>query len=148
MSMLHVPQSDIDRQYEFAGKIRDICSGKRYFIVTLGCQMNVRDSETLAGWLEKSGYLPSDTREEADIIIYNTCCVRENAENKALGNVIWLKEIKKDKPELIIAVCGCMMQGSCKECCPGKRPARGCQSPRAPGPCMKGGVLPSEEHCT
>ena len=110
MSMLHVPQSDIDRQYEFAGKIRDICSGKRYFIVTLGCQMNVRDSETLAGWLEKSGYLPSDTREEADIIIYNTCCVRENAENKALGNVIWLKEIKKDKPELIIAVCGCMMQ--------------------------------------
>ena len=51
-----------------------------------------------------------DVRERADLILYNTCCVRENAENKALGNVIWLKELKKEKPELMICVGGCMTQ--------------------------------------
>ncbi|MBR3502909.1 MAG: tRNA (N6-isopentenyl adenosine(37)-C2)-methylthiotransferase MiaB [Clostridia bacterium] len=81
-----------------------------YHIVTLGCQMNVHDSETIAGMLDEMGMTPVPTREEADLILYNTCCVRENAENKALGNVIWLKELKALKPSLIIGVGGCMMQ--------------------------------------
>ncbi|MBQ4089260.1 MAG: tRNA (N6-isopentenyl adenosine(37)-C2)-methylthiotransferase MiaB [Clostridia bacterium] len=81
-----------------------------YHIVTLGCQMNARDSETIAGMFEEMGMHSAATREEADLILYNTCCVRENAENKALGNVIWLKELKKDKPELLICVGGCMTQ--------------------------------------
>ncbi len=81
-----------------------------YFIVAMGCQMNVRDSETLAGMLEEMGFSRAGTREDADLILYLTCCVRENAENKALGNVIWLKELKKIKPELVICVGGCMMQ--------------------------------------
>ena len=106
-----VPSSEISRQLEIAGKVKSILpAGRKYHIVTLGCQMNVRDSESLAGLFELMGFSRADTREEADLILYNTCCVRENAENKALGNVIWLKELKKIKPHLIIAVGGCMMQ--------------------------------------
>ncbi len=106
-----VPASEISRQLEIADKVREILpAGRKYHIVTLGCQMNVRDSESLAGLFEKMGYSRAETREDADLILYNTCCVRENAENKALGNVIWLKELKKLKPHLIIAVSGCMMQ--------------------------------------
>lgn len=82
----------------------------KYYIVTLGCQMNAHDSETIAGMLDEMGMESAQTREEADLVLYNTCCVRENAENKALGNVIWLKELKAQKPSLIIAVGGCMMQ--------------------------------------
>ncbi len=84
----------------------------KYHIVTYGCQMNERDSESIAGMLEKMGMSPAQTREEADLVLFNTCCVRENAENKALGNVIWLKELKKDRPDLLICVGGCMTQES------------------------------------
>ena len=82
----------------------------KYNIVTLGCQMNVHDSEVMAGMLDEMGMTMCENREDADLIIYNTCCVRENAENKALGNVIWLKELKAVKPDLIIGVGGCMTQ--------------------------------------
>ncbi len=84
----------------------------RYHIVTYGCQMNERDSESIAGMLENMGMTPAPTRAEADLVLFNTCCVGENAENKALGNVIWLKELKKEKPELLICVGGCMTQES------------------------------------
>lgn len=84
--------------------------GKRYHIVTYGCQMNAHDSETIAGMLEKMGMTEAAAREDADFVLYNTCCVRENAERRALGNVGWLKELKKVKPELIVGVCGCMVQ--------------------------------------
>ncbi len=84
--------------------------GKRYHIVTYGCQMNAHDSETIAGMLEQMGMTEAAAREEADFVLYNTCCVRENAERRALGNVGWLKELKKVKPELIVGVCGCMVQ--------------------------------------
>ena len=108
---LRVPESEIEEQRAYMRKVRaQLPKGKKYHIVTLGCQMNVRDSETLAGMLTEMGFSAAETREEADLVLYNTCCVRENAENKALGNVIWLKELKKDKPDMIIAVCGCMMQ--------------------------------------
>ena len=110
MSDNHIPAEQIAAQYRYAERLKELGIHKTYHIVTMGCQMNVRDSETMAGWLDKCGFTKTDAREKADIIIYNTCCVRENAENKALGNVIWLKELKKDNPELIIGVCGCMMQ--------------------------------------
>ena len=110
MADLHVDPKEIDSMYDFARAVRNMGQVRRYCIVTLGCQMNVRDSQTMSGWLEIMGFQPTDDRLKADLIVYNTCCVRENAENKALGNVIWLKELKKDKPELIIGVCGCMMQ--------------------------------------
>lgn len=107
-----IPEDEIALQRQYMKTVRAFLTGerKKYHIVTLGCQMNVRDSETIAGMFAEMGLEKADAREDADIILYNTCCVRENAENKALGNVIWLKELKKEKPDLIIAVCGCMMQ--------------------------------------
>jgi tRNA-2-methylthio-N6-dimethylallyladenosine synthase len=82
----------------------------KYFIETWGCQMNEEDSEKLSGMLKSQGYARTDIKEEASIIIFNTCCVRENAEFKVYGNLGALKNLKKNKPGLIIAVCGCMMQ--------------------------------------
>ena len=79
-------------------------------IKTYGCQMNVHDSETLLGLLTAMGYGETAEETDADLVIYNTCCVRENAENKVYGNLGFLKHIKKDKPHLKIALCGCMMQ--------------------------------------
>ena len=81
-----------------------------YYIVTYGCQMNAHDSEKLAGMLEEMGMTPAPAREEADFVLHKTCCIRDNAERKALGNVTWLKEIKKERPGLLIGVCGCMVQ--------------------------------------
>ena len=82
----------------------------KYFIETWGCQMNEEDSEKLSGMLKSIGYSKSTDIKDADIIIFNTCCVRENAENKVFGNLGELKHLKKKNPELIVAVCGCMMQ--------------------------------------
>ena len=83
---------------------------KTYYIVTYGCQMNAHDSEKLAGMLQNMGMTPAADRREADFVLHNTCCIRDNAERKALGNVTWLKEIKKERPNLLIGVCGCMIQ--------------------------------------
>ena len=84
----------------------------KYFIVTYGCQMNVHESEKIAGILEDMGYLPCEKREDADIIVFNTCAIREGAEDRVLGNVGNLKKMKKKNKDLIIAVCGCMTQKS------------------------------------
>lgn len=81
-----------------------------YYIETWGCQMNEEDSEKLSGMLKNIGYVSTEVREEADIIIFNTCCVRENAELKVYGNLGALKKVKEERPDLIIALCGCMMQ--------------------------------------
>ena len=106
-----VPAGELEAQKDYMDKVARLDNRPgTYHIVTLGCQMNARDSETIAGMLEKMGMRAAPTREEADLVLYNTCCVRENAENKALGNVIWLKELKKDKPEMLICVGGCMTQ--------------------------------------
>ena len=106
-----VTPEEIARQQEF---IREIATmphrPKTYHIVTYGCQMNAHDSEKLAGMLDEMGMTPAPKREEADFVIFNTCCVRDNAERRALGNITWLKEVRKTRPELIIAVCGCMIQ--------------------------------------
>ena len=84
--------------------------GLKYCISTFGCQMNARDSEKIEGILDKIGYEKTEKEEDADFILYNTCCVRENAELKVFGKLGKLKSIKKKKPSLIIALCGCMMQ--------------------------------------
>lgn len=83
---------------------------KLFCISTFGCQMNEEDSEKLSGMLKRIGYERTENKEEASIIIFNTCCVRENAENKVYGNIGALKKRKKENPDLIIAICGCMMQ--------------------------------------
>ena len=82
----------------------------KYFIVTYGCQMNVHESEKIAAILEKLGYSCGETREEADIIVFNTCAIREGAEDRVFGNVGNLKKLKKRNKDLIIVLCGCMTQ--------------------------------------
>ncbi len=83
---------------------------KYYKIVTYGCQMNENDSEKLAGMLSSMGYRPIEDEEQADVIILNTCSVRENADVKVFGNLGHYKPLKKKNSNLILAVCGCMMQ--------------------------------------
>lgn len=83
---------------------------KKYRIITYGCQMNVHESEKIAGILHARGYSSCESENEADIIVFNTCCIRENAENHAYGNIGALKKLKKNNPRLIIAVGGCMTQ--------------------------------------
>ena len=106
-----VPKEEMERQARFAREVRLLPHRPQsYHVVTYGCQMNAHDSEKIAGMLEEMGMVPSARREDADFVIFNTCCVRENAERRALGNVTWLKEVRKQKPDMVIAVCGCMIQ--------------------------------------
>lgn len=81
-----------------------------YNIVTYGCQMNVHESEKIAGILEEMGYENTEDREKADIVVFNTCAIREGAENRAFGNIGALKQSKKQNKNKIIIVCGCMTQ--------------------------------------
>lgn len=81
-----------------------------YHTLTFGCQMNERDTEIIAGMCEEMGYTYVDAPEQADLIVINTCCVRESAENKTLGHIGNLKRLKEKKPELVLALCGCMVQ--------------------------------------
>ncbi|MEG1416468.1 MAG: tRNA (N6-isopentenyl adenosine(37)-C2)-methylthiotransferase MiaB [Clostridium sp.] len=97
------------RKSHSSDKVCNSCS-KLYFIETWGCQMNEEDSEKMAGMLEGMGYSKTDTRDAADVIIFNTCCVRENAELKVYGNLGELKHLKSKRPDIIIAIAGCMMQ--------------------------------------
>lgn len=83
---------------------------KYYHITTYGCQMNVHESEKIAGLLRELGYESCDNMENADIAVFNTCCIRENAENHAYGNIGMLKKLKANNPSLIIAVGGCLPQ--------------------------------------
>ena len=108
---MHVTEAEKERQHSLIREIRDLPHRPQtYHVVTYGCQMNAHDSEIIAGMLEEMGMTPAAVREEADFVIFNTCCVRDNAERRALGNVTWLKEVRKQKPGMIIAVCGCMVQ--------------------------------------
>ena len=97
---------------EYIEKVNVLLGTKKrtYFVETYGCQMNVRDSQTLAGMLERMGYTPAAAREDADAVIFNTCCVREGAEERLLGNLGVLKPLKQQRPDMLIMVCGCMMQ--------------------------------------
>jgi len=84
--------------------------GKHYLIRTHGCQMNEHDTEIMAGMLEELGYRPALAIEDADFVLYNTCAVRENAEDKVFGHIGTLKPMKAKNPNLIIGLCGCMAQ--------------------------------------
>jgi len=83
---------------------------KKYFIYTMGCQMNERDSETVAGLLEQEGYAQAESAEDAQVLVVNTCSVRENADNRFFGLLGRLKAFKDKNPETLVAVCGCMPQ--------------------------------------
>lgn len=108
----HVAHEEMERQKEFIQLVADRNDGKirKYCLNTFGCQMNEHDSEKLAGMLSNMGYIETDEINESDLIIYNTCCVREHAEQKVYGHLGSLKKLKEEKPELKIAICGCMMQ--------------------------------------
>lgn len=101
----------MELQKEFIDKIRKINEGKnlKYHILTMGCQLNENDSERLCGMIEEMGYSKASNIEEASLIVFNTCCVRENAEDKLFGKLGEVKRIK-EKNECIIAIGGCMMQ--------------------------------------
>ena len=89
---------------------QDVFDGKKYFIRTYGCQMNVHDSEEIKALLERVGYVETDVMEDADLILLNTCAIRENAHDKVFGFLGRCKQLKKEKKNLIIALCGCMAQ--------------------------------------
>lgn len=111
------PQEEPDRQYYYIAKAREYVQEKSrkkgrpltFCVNTFGCQMNARDSEKLIGILEQIGYVKKET-EDADFVIYNTCTVRENANNKVYGRLGYLHSQKKKNPDMMIGLCGCMMQ--------------------------------------
>ena len=83
---------------------------KKYLILTYGCQMNVHESEKLAGILEKNGYEACTNATEADVVVFNTCAIRENAHDKVFGFLGAVKHLKSKRPEVIAGLCGCMVQ--------------------------------------
>lgn len=83
---------------------------KKYTIITYGCQMNVHESEKIAGALEERGYVENADETTSDVVVFNTCCIRETAEQKAMGNIGALKQIKKKNKNMVIIVSGCMSQ--------------------------------------
>lgn len=110
-----VSDEELEVQRQFAHKVNELTS-KRYSskplacVVTYGCQQNVADSEHIKGMLEAMGYGFTEERTEAKLIIFNTCAVREHAEDRVFGNVGALKKYKLANPDVVIALCGCMMQ--------------------------------------
>ena len=114
-----IPVTEPQRQYYFMGKVKEIVDEKTrdlgrpltFHVTTFGCQMNARDSEKLRGILLKCGYTEKDD-EDADLVLYNTCTVRENADNKVFGRLGVLHGYKKKNKEMLIGLCGCMAQES------------------------------------
>ena len=96
--------------FENVNELSKLVQGHKYFIKTYGCQANVRDEETMRGMLEKIGYFAAENVENADVIIINTCAVRENAEDKVYGEIGNLKYLRKKNKNLVLAVCGCMVE--------------------------------------
>lgn len=118
---LSLPEQDLERRrnmsfsfnyegVEIPSVVKTFAKGKKYFIHTYGCQANYRDEEVMAGILENAGFTKADCEENANIIILNTCAVRENAEDKVYGAIGNLKAIKANRRDVIIAICGCMVQ--------------------------------------
>ncbi|MBR4014814.1 MAG: tRNA (N6-isopentenyl adenosine(37)-C2)-methylthiotransferase MiaB, partial [Anaerotignum sp.] len=112
-------ETELMRQLEYIRQIRqendafEAKTGqkKKFYSLAMGCQMNAHDSEKLEGMLTEMGYERTQEEKEADFVIYNTCCVRENAELKVYGKLGWLKHYKETQnPDALIALCGCMMQ--------------------------------------
>ena len=95
---------EIDKKYQNVG------NGKKYYIKTYGCQMNVHDSENIKALLEQMSFKETDNMEDADLILLNTCAIRENAHNKVFGFLGRVKHLKEQKPDIISGICGCMAQ--------------------------------------
>lgn len=109
------PKEKIEEQKEIAESVKELLLLRfgripLAFVHTYGCQGNVSDSERIKGMLSQMGFQMTEEITEADLILYNTCAIREHAEDRVFGNVGAVKKLKKEKPELIIALCGCMMQ--------------------------------------
>ncbi len=111
-------KGDFDKQKTYIDLVKKINEDKKKFIgkapvacvKTFGCQQNVADSEKIKGIASSMGYVINENIENADFVIYNTCAVRENAEDRVFGNTGMLKKLKKNNPNMIIGLCGCMMQ--------------------------------------
>ncbi len=114
--IIKVSPSEMAKQHEYTELVRTVLTTRfepskpLAFVHTYGCQGNVSDGERIKGILETLGYGFTDDVEKADLILYNTCAVREHAEDRIYGNVGAIKRLKKTNPNLIIALCGCMMQ--------------------------------------
>ena len=102
---------EIEKQKQYIEKVKEANKGKnlKYYILTMGCQLNENDSEKLCGMIEEMGYTKTEQYQEANLVLFNTCCVRENAEDKLFGKLGELKRVKEQKGT-IIAIGGCMMQ--------------------------------------
>ena len=102
---------NIDNELQYIEKVNKINNGKnlKYLILTMGCQLNENDSEKLCGMIEKMGYTKTENLQESDLVVFNTCCVRENAEDKLFGKLGEVKKVK-EKRGTLIAIGGCMMQ--------------------------------------
>lgn len=109
-----VSKEELNIQKEYAKSVREYYAsmGKKpkALVETFGCQQNENDSERIKGMLDTMGFTFTESEDEADFILYNTCAVREGAEMRVLGNIGALKKIKEKRPELIVGICGCMMQ--------------------------------------
>ncbi|SFE17997.1 tRNA-2-methylthio-N6-dimethylallyladenosine synthase [Paenibacillus algorifonticola] len=105
-------KEDIEVHYDFSipEEFRTLGKGKFYLIQTYGCQMNEHDTEVMKGMFEEMGYTATEDRTEADVVLLNTCAIRENAEDKVFGELGHLKVLKQQKPGLLLGVCGCMSQ--------------------------------------
>lgn len=95
---------------EISEEVKKLNSGKKYLIKTFGCQANVRDSETLSGLLESANFQLADSEKDADVIVINTCAVRENAEDKVFGEIGNLKVLSDKTKKKVFAICGCMVE--------------------------------------
>ena len=105
-----LPPEEIERQYDYMRRVREWNrEGLKACVLTFGCQQNEADSEKLAGMAEKMGYTLTETPADADLIVVNTCAVREHAELKALSVTGQFKHLKEKKKSLLIALCGCMV---------------------------------------
>lgn len=113
-----VSKAELEKQAEYTELVRTVLSSRfpvsspKAFVHTYGCQGNVSDGEKLKGMLEKMGYIFTEDVNEADFVLYNTCAIREHAEDRVFGNLGALKPLKKKNPDMIVALCGCMMQQS------------------------------------
>ena len=100
---------NIIRNFKIDDELKEIGKNKKYLVKTYGCQMNERDSENICAMLEGMGYTRTNTIDNADLVILNTCAIRENAHNKVFGMLGRLKHLKEERP-IMVGVCGCMAQ--------------------------------------
>jgi tRNA-2-methylthio-N6-dimethylallyladenosine synthase len=101
----------LEEKINYTEKVKEKIKGKnlKYIVLTMGCQLNENDSEKISGMIEEMGYSCAENFNEADLVIFNTCCVRENAEERLFGKLGEIKKMKEQK-NVVVAIGGCMMQ--------------------------------------